>query len=116
MTDTVEALRGDAEKAVKQIALTAEHAHALIEDVRPEIVAMARNGSRITSDTREIIASINHGTGTIGKLVNDDGLYKQMRQIAEEAQNDDGERAGSVGGGAPRDYRFPLRVRPELRA
>jgi phospholipid/cholesterol/gamma-HCH transport system substrate-binding protein len=87
IADTVEALRGDAEKAVRQIALTAEESHALIEDIRPDITAMARNGSRITAETRDIFASINEGRGTFGKLINDDALYSQVRQIAEEAQN-----------------------------
>ena len=86
VSDTVQALRGDAETAVKQIALTAEDAHALIEDIRPDITAIARNGSRISADTRDILTSINEGKGTIGKLVNDDRLYEQFRQIAAEAQ------------------------------
>jgi phospholipid/cholesterol/gamma-HCH transport system substrate-binding protein len=86
ITDTVNALRGDAEKAVKQIALTAEDAHALVDDLRPEITAIAHNGNRISADTRDIIANINEGKGTLGKLVNDDALYQQVRQIAGDAQ------------------------------
>jgi phospholipid/cholesterol/gamma-HCH transport system substrate-binding protein len=86
ITDTVEALRGDAERAVQQIALTAEDSHALIEEIRPSITAIAQDGSRIAADTRAIIASINEGKGTIGKLVNDDSLYLEVRQIASEAQ------------------------------
>jgi phospholipid/cholesterol/gamma-HCH transport system substrate-binding protein len=86
ITETVEALRGDAERAVKQIALTAEDSHALIEDIRPDIVAMAQHGNRITEQTREILTSINEGKGTIGKLVNDDGLYREVRDIAQQTQ------------------------------
>ena len=86
VTDTVEALRGDAERAVQQIALTAEDSHALIEEIRPSITAIAQDGSRIAADTRAIIASINEGKGTIGKLVNDDSLYMEVRQIASEAK------------------------------
>ena len=86
ITETVEALRGDAEQAVKQIALTAEDAHEMIEKVSPDIAAIAHNGNRISADTRDIIASINEGKGTLGKLVNDDALYEQVRQIAGDAQ------------------------------
>ena len=49
---TVEALSGDLENAVEQIALTAEDAHALLDDIRPEIKAIAQNGSRISADTQ----------------------------------------------------------------
>jgi phospholipid/cholesterol/gamma-HCH transport system substrate-binding protein len=86
ITDTVEALRGDAERAVKQIALVAEDSHGMIEDIRPDITAIARNGNEIAAQTREILTSINEGRGTIGKLVNDDGLYREVRQIASQAQ------------------------------
>jgi outer membrane protein OmpA-like peptidoglycan-associated protein len=82
----VDALRGDAELAVRQIALTAEDAHGLVEDVRPDIAAIARNGNQISAQTAEILASINEGKGTIGKLVNDDALYRDVRDIAAQAQ------------------------------
>jgi len=86
ISDTVQSLRGDAETAVKQIALTAEDAHALVADIRPDIAAIARNGAQISADTQVIIASIKDGKGTLGKLVNDDGLYQQVRQIASQAE------------------------------
>jgi phospholipid/cholesterol/gamma-HCH transport system substrate-binding protein len=86
VTDTVESLRGDVEKAVQQIALTAEDAHAMVEDVRPDVTAIAKNGSRISADIQQISAKIRSGEGTIGKLVNDDALYQRAREIAEESR------------------------------
>lgn len=86
VTDTVEALRGDVEKAVQQIALTAEDAHAMVEDVRPDITAIARHANQIAADTQHITASIRDGQGTIGKLINDDGLYRRAQEIADEAK------------------------------
>src|SRR5918994_1881588 len=86
LTETVEDIRGDIEKAVQQIALTAEDAHAMLEDVRPDITAIAKNGSRISADIQQISARIRSGEGTIGKLVNDPGLYERAKEIAEEAR------------------------------
>ena len=86
LTETVEDIRGDVEKAVQQVALTAEDAHAMIEDLRPDITAMAKNGSRISADIQQISARIRSGEGTIGKLVNDPGLYERAKEIAEEAR------------------------------
>src|SRR2546426_2698947 len=40
ITDTVESLRGDVEKAVEQVGLIAGDAHALVQDVRPDIIAI----------------------------------------------------------------------------
>jgi phospholipid/cholesterol/gamma-HCH transport system substrate-binding protein len=79
-------LRGDVETAVKQVALTAEDAHAMVKEIRPEIEEIARNGNRISKDTQEMIASINEGKGTLGKLINDDGLYERAKGIADQAQ------------------------------
>jgi phospholipid/cholesterol/gamma-HCH transport system substrate-binding protein len=86
VNETVESLRGDITKAVQQVALTAEDVHAMLEDVRPDISNIARNGSRISADTQQIIQKIRAGEGTIGKLLNDDTLYRRATEIAAEAK------------------------------
>jgi phospholipid/cholesterol/gamma-HCH transport system substrate-binding protein len=83
---TVETLKGDVEIAVQQIALTAEDAHGLLRDIRPDITAMAANGKSITTDTQQMIARVNNGEGSLGKLLNDDALYTRVRDIADEAK------------------------------
>ena len=87
VTDTVQSLRGDVEKAVRQVALTAEDAHGMIEEIRPDVMAIARDGRRIAGDIQEISRGIRNGEGTVGKLVKDDALYQRAREIAEEARN-----------------------------
>ena len=86
VNDTVTDLKDDVETAVKQVKMTAEDAHLMVKEIRPEIEAMARNGTRISNDTREMVASINEGKGTLGKLINDDGLYQRAKGIADQAQ------------------------------
>jgi len=87
VTDTVEGLRDDIQKAVQQVALTAEDAHTMIEDIRPDITSMAQNGTRIAADAQQIIADINAGKGTVGKLMKDDALYTRAQEIATEARD-----------------------------
>ena len=87
VNETVEELKGDITKAVQQVALTAEDAHALLEDIRPDITTIASNGSRISADTQRVIQSIREGEGTIGKLINDDTLYRRASEIATEAKS-----------------------------
>lgn len=83
---TVAALRGDIEGAVKDIALTAEEAQALLHEIRPDLAAIARNGSKASQDVSELVASVNQGKGTLGKLIHDDTLYQRATQIADEAK------------------------------
>jgi phospholipid/cholesterol/gamma-HCH transport system substrate-binding protein len=85
--DTVAALRGDAETAMKEIAGTAQEAHALVETMKPDLEAMAANGRLISNDTRELMAKINSGQGTVGKLVNNDDLYRQLQEVTRQAQD-----------------------------
>src|SRR4030095_1978181 len=85
--DTVAALRGDAETAMKEIAGTAEDAHALFNTMRPDLEAMAANGRLISGDPRELIAKINSGQGTVGRLVNDDALYRQLQEVTRQGQD-----------------------------
>jgi phospholipid/cholesterol/gamma-HCH transport system substrate-binding protein len=84
--DTVAALRGDAETAMKEIAGTAEDAHALFNTMKPDLEAMAANGRLISSDTRELMAKINSGQGTVGRLINDDDLYRQLQEVTRQGQ------------------------------
>ena len=55
-------------------------------DIRPDLTAIARNGSEISNATREILTGINEGKGTLGKLVKDDALYRQVLEIAAQTQ------------------------------
>ena len=87
VTETVEILRGDVLRAVQQLALTAEDSHALIEEIRPDIVAMTENGNQISTEARQIVAAINDGKGAVGKLIHDDTLYVRAREIADEAKS-----------------------------
>ena len=83
---TVEELSGELETTIQEIGMATENAHQLFIDITPQIKAVAENGSRISADTQQIVASIRAGEGTIGKLVNDDTLYVRAREIADEAK------------------------------
>jgi phospholipid/cholesterol/gamma-HCH transport system substrate-binding protein len=86
VNETVSKLSGDVEMTVRQIANTATDAHDLIEDVSPQIKAIAENGSRMSADTQQMIATVRAGEGTLGKLINDDALYNRARDIADDAR------------------------------
>jgi phospholipid/cholesterol/gamma-HCH transport system substrate-binding protein len=86
VNDTVAVLGADLEKAAQNIVLTTEDAHALLENIRPDLLAIARNGSRISQDFGQLLTTVNQGKGTLGKLVHDDTLYQRATQIAEEAR------------------------------
>lgn len=85
VTDTVQSLRDDAETAVRQAALTATEAHTLFATIRPDIERVTQSAGRVSVDVRRIMAAIAEGQGTLGKLINDDKLYVQAREVAHQA-------------------------------
>ena len=80
--ESVVALRGDAEIAMKEVAVycrggarAARHDEAGPRGDRSERAAAS------PADTRELMAKINSGQGTVGKLVNNDDLYRQLQDV-----------------------------------
>ncbi|MGE3404582.1 MAG: MlaD family protein [Vicinamibacterales bacterium] len=86
VNQTVTVLSGDIEATVKQISATAADANAMLQEMRPNLLAIAENGARISADARQVVTNIREGRGTIGKLVNDDELYQRIRDITEQTQ------------------------------
>jgi phospholipid/cholesterol/gamma-HCH transport system substrate-binding protein len=93
MSDTVakvnviiDDLKGEVESAVKSIGDTVDNANGLIEAVSDDVKTMASAGARISDDVAEMTEGVRSGKGTIGKLVNDDELYKRATNIAREAE------------------------------
>ena len=83
---TVQSLSGEAEKAIREVSATASDAHALMMELKPEFEAIANNGARIAADTQQIMAGVQAGRGTLGKLIKDDTLYEKMRDITDQSQ------------------------------
>jgi phospholipid/cholesterol/gamma-HCH transport system substrate-binding protein len=87
VNQTVAQLRGDLETTVKTFLETTQHADALIESISPDITSMSKSGRLIAANMQAIIADVRAGRGTIGKLVNDDDLYKRAQTIAKQAED-----------------------------
>jgi len=86
VNDTIASLRGDVETAISQIADTATDANALLNSVSDDIVRISESGRRIAGDTQAMLAGVRAGRGTIGRLVNDDELYKRVASVARDAE------------------------------
>jgi len=54
--------------------------------VGPDVTAMTKAGARITNNAAQIADSIRSGKGTLGKLVNDDELFRHATAIAKQVE------------------------------
>src|SRR5215208_713480 len=86
VNETISALRGDVENAVSDVAETANKANALLTTVSDDVAAISASGKRIMADTQEIVADLQHGHGTVGKLLKDDEIYQRVTATARQAQ------------------------------
>lgn len=75
LSDTIEHI----ETAVRQ-------ADEVFRVAGEDIKAMADAGKTISEDMERIVADVRAGKGTIGKLVNDEALYEQARDITARVQ------------------------------
>jgi phospholipid/cholesterol/gamma-HCH transport system substrate-binding protein len=86
VNDTVISVRGEVETALASISETAESAQVLVTDVGEDVRAITAAARKASNDVTTIVASLRAGRGTVGKLLTDDTLYGQARDIAEQAQ------------------------------
>src|SRR5215218_5198142 len=86
VNETIAALRGDVESAVSDVADTSRKANALLTAVSDDVAAISESGKRIMSDTQRIIAGLQQGHGTVGRLLKDDEIYGRVAATAREAQ------------------------------
>jgi phospholipid/cholesterol/gamma-HCH transport system substrate-binding protein len=86
VNDTIVNLRGEVDKALETVTATVKDARTLLDDVGGDVKRMTEAGSRIAADTRELMAGVRAGRGTVGKLLNDDALYQQAKEIVSEGE------------------------------
>jgi phospholipid/cholesterol/gamma-HCH transport system substrate-binding protein len=88
--DTIDATIADVQDELQgtlaSISDTAQSAQALVNDVGADVRAIAKSGNTISHDLRSIIGDVKAGRGTVGKLVTDDALYQQAKEISEQAR------------------------------
>jgi len=83
---TINELRSHLNEVVALISVTATNANELVTSVSDDVASISRSGRRLSEETTRIVEGIRAGRGTIGKLVNDDELYRRIAGIAAEAE------------------------------
>ena len=86
VNDAIDEMKGDVERAVVSGANTIDSANALLTAVSGDVKAMASNGARLSADAALIAEAVRTGDGTIGKLLNDDELYRRATNVATHAE------------------------------
>ena len=83
---TIDEMKDDVQRAVVSIGDTVDNANGLITDITDDVQKMAASGGRISEDAARISESLRSGRGTVGKLLNDDELYRRATAVAKQAE------------------------------
>jgi phospholipid/cholesterol/gamma-HCH transport system substrate-binding protein len=83
---TINDLKGNAQQLLIAATGTANTANRLLQESSPDVKAMTASARQIARNLQDITNSINHGKGSIGKLMNDDELYTRVAGIAKQAE------------------------------
>ncbi len=83
---TIDEMKDNVEHAIESIADTVDNANDLINSVSDDVKTIASSGARVSADFAEISDKVRNGQGTVGKLFNDDELYRRATTIAKNAE------------------------------
>jgi phospholipid/cholesterol/gamma-HCH transport system substrate-binding protein len=83
---TVGEVKGDIADAAKTVAESAKHVDQIIVAAQEPIEKFTAATKRMSEDASAIIARVRSGEGTIGKLINDDAVYKSVSGSTKAVQ------------------------------
>ena len=85
VNDTIDEMKGDLEHTVASAADTFDTANGLMTELSGDVKTMASNGVRLSADAAQIAETVRKGDGSLGKLLNDDELYRRATDVARHA-------------------------------
>jgi len=68
-----------------------------VDKIIAKATTIISNASDLTGNLSEIVAKINHGQGSIGRLLNNDRMAKDMEKTVKEAKNTIGTVKSTIG-------------------
>jgi phospholipid/cholesterol/gamma-HCH transport system substrate-binding protein len=81
LSDTIVSVRDDLGGAIEQVESAASRADAILKDAGGDVTEMTRAGRDLTRDVESLVADVRAGKGTVGKLLNDDQLHGEIREV-----------------------------------
>jgi phospholipid/cholesterol/gamma-HCH transport system substrate-binding protein len=93
---TINELKGDVQQMIVAATKTANTTNDILVSSKDDVQAMTASARAITKNLQQISDSINHGHGTIGRLMHDEELYQRVANIAKQADETTGQLKAAV--------------------
>jgi phospholipid/cholesterol/gamma-HCH transport system substrate-binding protein len=82
LSETVASVRDRLGGAIEKVESAAGRADAILVDAGDDVTEMTRASREITRDVESLVADVRAGKGTLGKLLNDEELHGEIREVA----------------------------------
>jgi phospholipid/cholesterol/gamma-HCH transport system substrate-binding protein len=79
-------VKAGVDEALAAVSTTANDARVLVADIGTELRTVTASAQRVAGDIQALVAGVREGRGSVGKLMNDDAFYEQLKGIAAEAE------------------------------
>jgi phospholipid/cholesterol/gamma-HCH transport system substrate-binding protein len=87
ISTTVVNLEEDLTSALGQVESAVARADAILEDAGDDVVEMTRAGRAVAQDVESLVADVEAGRGTVGKLMKDEALHRRVEEIAARVES-----------------------------
>jgi len=82
----IDEIKVEVNNVVQKLFDISQQAGDLVAEVGGEVKTIAADGTKISSDIREVVDGVRAGRGTVGKLFTDDRIYDRLRGTVSEAE------------------------------
>ena len=93
MSDTIDTVntmlvdvKAEVDGALAAVSSVAKDAQLLMNDLGADVRVILASTERVTTNLSAIVDGARQGRGTVGKLINDDSLYTNLKSIMGDAQ------------------------------
>jgi phospholipid/cholesterol/gamma-HCH transport system substrate-binding protein len=87
VSSSIAAVEEDLTSALQKVEVVVDRADGLLEEAGDDVVEMTRAGRTVARDVESLVADVQAGKGTVGKLMKDEALHQRVEEIATRIES-----------------------------
>ncbi len=86
ISTTIVSVEEDLTGALAKVEVVVSRADGLLQDAGDDVVEITRAGREVARDVESLVADVEAGRGTVGKLMKDEALHRRVEEIATRVE------------------------------
>jgi phospholipid/cholesterol/gamma-HCH transport system substrate-binding protein len=87
ISTTIDAVEEDLTSAIRKVEVVVTRADGLLQNAGDDVVQITRAGREVAKDVESLVADVQAGRGTVGKLMKDEALHRRIGEIATRVES-----------------------------